>query len=457
MYSACVQEYAQWREVARPLLSAGIAPEHIEWRAGTTFEHSVEMPANAPLRLSRQLIGLLQSIACYRHAGRWELMYRLAWRCLRQPTLLEDAADPDVRHATKMAKAVDREVHKMHAFVRFRELEHENGEKMYYAWFEPLHEVLRLGVPFFCQRFPNMDWMIATPDGTALWREGQLQFVSTPDKSSLPKADAHESLWRTYYRNVCNVARINPPAMQRDMPKKYWHNLPEATEIHALLRDGQASFAQRQREVMDAEMAKARAVHRALADLPDYSGGPAACRRCDIWRHATQAVLGEGSTTATIMLVGEQPGDEEDLRGRPFVGPAGRVLDEALQQAGLDRSELYITNAVKHFKWQPRGRRRLHKRPDAAEVAACNHWLDAEVAQIKPRIILALGASALRAVAGLSDSIESARELRIPHASGAQVICTYHPAAILRVEAAEADVLRQHLVGDLRRARELAA
>jgi uracil-DNA glycosylase family 4 len=136
---------------------------------------------------------------------------------------------------------------------------------------------------------------------------------------------------------------------------------------------------------------------------------------------------------------------------------AGRVLNEALQDAGLDSGELYITNAVKHFKWQPRGKRRLHKRRDAAEVAACNHWLDAEVAQIKPRIIVALGASALRAVAGLTDSIESARELRIPHASGAQVVCTYHPAAILRAEPAESDVLREHLTVDLRRARELAA
>lgn len=460
MYSACVQDYAQWRGIARPLLSADVAPEQIEWRPGTTFqplESNPAIPATASLRLSRQLIGMLESVACYRHAGRWDLMYRLAWRSLHQPRLLEDAADADVHHAARMAKAVDREVHKMHAFVRFRELEHENGAKMYYAWFEPEHEVLRLGVPFFRQRFPNMDWMIATPDGTALWRDGELQFVATPDKSSLPKADAHESLWRTYYRNICNVARINPPAMQRDMPKRYWHNLPEAVEIHSLLRDGQSNFAQREREVMDAEMAKARAMQRALADLPDYSAGPAACRRCDIWRHATQAVLGEGSTSASIMLVGEQPGDEEDLRGRPFVGPAGRVLDEALQNAGLERGELYITNAVKHFKWQPRGKRRLHKRPDAAEVAACNHWLDAEVAQIKPRIIVALGASALRAVAGLTDSIESARELRIPHASGAQVVCTYHPAAILRAEPAAGDVLRQHLVGDLRRARELAA
>ena len=459
MYSACVQEYAHWREVARPLLSADVPPEHIEWRAGTAFEapELAGIPTTVPLRLPRQLIDLLESVASYRHPGRWDLMYRLAWRALKKTGLLEDAADPDVHHATKMAKAVDREVHKMHAFVRFRELDQENGEKMYYAWFDPTHEVLKLGVPFFCKRFPNMNWMIATPDGTALWRDGELQYVTTPDKSSLPKADAHEGLWRTYYRNICNVARINPPAMQREMPKRYWHNLPEAVEIRTLLSDGQANFAQRQREVTDAEMAKARAMQRALADLPDYSGGPAACKRCDIWRHATQAVLGEGATNAAIMLVGEQPGDEEDLRGRPFVGPAGRVLDEALQNAGLARDELYITNAVKHFKWQPRGKRRLHKRPDAAEVAACNHWLDAEVAQVKPRIIVALGASALRAVAGMTDSIESARELRIPHVSGAQIVCTYHPAAILRAEPTEAGVLRQHLVGDLRRARELAA
>jgi DNA polymerase len=244
--------------------------------------------------------------------------------------------------------------------------------------------------------------------------------------------------------------------MRREMPQRYWSNLPESSEIHSLLRDGQSDFALRQREVMDAEMTKARAMQRALADLPDHSGGPSACRRCDIWKHATQAVLGEGSTSASIMLVGEQPGDEEDLRGRPFIGPAGRVLNEALESAGLDRGELYITNAVKHFKWQPRGKRRLHKRPDVAEVKACNHWLDAELSQVKPRIIVALGASALRAVAGMTQSIETARQQLIPHTSGAQVVCTYHPSAILRAEPGSADQLRAHLIADLRRAAELA-
>ncbi len=458
MYSACVQTFAQWRDVARPLLSAGIAPEQIEWRLGRSLEPlAPALALSASLRLSRQLIELLETISCFRHDGRWDLMYRLAWRSLRQPHLLEDAADPDVHRAMQMANAVNREIHKMHAFVRFREMTDEPGEKKYFAWFEPTHDILRQGVPFFCKRFPNMAWMIATPDGTALWRNGELQFVETADKSMLPKADAHEGLWRTYYRNICNVSRINPPAMRREMPQRYWRNLPESVEIQTLLRDGQASFAQRQREAVDLELAKARAMQRALADLPDHSGGPSACRRCDIWRHATQAVLGEGSTTASIMLIGEQPGDEEDLRGRPFVGPAGRVLDEALRNAGLDRSGLYITNAVKHFKWQPRGKRRLHKRPDASEVMACNHWLAAEVSQIKPRIIVALGASALRAIAGRTDSIESARHLQISHASGAQLVCTYHPSAILRADSTNAAQLRSYLIEDLRRARELAA
>lgn len=460
MYWACVQEYSQWRDVARPLLSAGVPPDEMEWRPGRRFEPlmphdgAAPPPSSTGLRMSRRLIELLQRLSCYRHDGRWDLMYRLAWRSLRQPRLLEDAADADVHRAMQMQRAVNRELHQMHAFVRFREMTDEQGATKYVAWFEPTHQILRLGAPFFCKRFPNMDWLIATPDGTALWQNGALQFIETPLQAR-PKADAHEGLWRTYYRNICNVSRINPPAMRRAMPQRYWRNLPESVEIHTLLRDGQASFAQRQREVMDMEIEKARAVQRALANLPDYSGGPTACRRCDIWRHATQAVLGEGSMSAAIMLVGEQPGEEEDLRGQPFVGPAGRVLDAVLKQAGLQRDALYITNAVKHFKWQPRGKRRLHKRPDAAEIAACHHWLDAEISQVKPRIIVALGASALRAVAGLTDSIESARQLRLPHASGAQVICTYHPSAVLRADPASAARLRQHLIADLRRAREL--
>ncbi len=140
------------------------------------------------------------------------------------------------------------------------------------------------------------------------------------------------------------------------------------------------------------------------------------CRRCDLWKHATQAVDGEGPPGARIMLVGEQPGDEEDLRGHPFVGPAGAMLNDAIEAAGLERSALYITNAVKHFKWEPRGKRRLHKKPGVGEIKACSVWLEREIDEVKPRVIVALGGTALRALTGAAASIDSARREELRHA-----------------------------------------
>jgi uracil-DNA glycosylase family protein len=184
---------------------------------------------------------------------------------------------------------------------------------------------------------------------------------------------------------------------------------------------------------------------------------PQNCRRCDLWKHATQAVTGEGPKHASIMLVGEQPGDEEDLRGHPFVGPAGRVLDEAIEAAGLKRSDLFITNAVKHFKWEPRGKRRLHKRPGAGEIKACNIWLEQEILAVKPRVIVALGATALRALTRSSLTIEAARREEFPLEHDATGLATYHPSAILRAEGPRAQELRGMLVEDLRRAAKLSA
>jgi uracil-DNA glycosylase family protein len=143
---------------------------------------------------------------------------------------------------------------------------------------------------------------------------------------------------------------------------------------------------------------------------------PSNCRRCDLWRRATQAVGGEGSRKAAIMLVGEQPGDEEDLRGHPFIGPAGRLLDAAIEEAGLARRSVYITNAVKHFKWESRGKRRLHKKPGLREINACNVWLEQEIAEIAPTTIVALGSTALRALTGATLTIAVARGAELRHA-----------------------------------------
>jgi uracil-DNA glycosylase family protein len=181
------------------------------------------------------------------------------------------------------------------------------------------------------------------------------------------------------------------------------------------------------------------------------------CRRCDLWKHASQAVAGEGAGNARIMLVGEQPGDEEDLSGRPFVGPAGRILDSCLNVAALERNEVFITNAVKHFKWEPRGKRRLHKKPNLREIDACNVWLQLEISRVKPHVLVALGATALRALLGRTLTIDAARRQSLRHRSGVIVLASYHPSAILRAEGEHAVQLRTALIEDLTRARALDA
>jgi uracil-DNA glycosylase len=186
---------------------------------------------------------------------------------------------------------------------------------------------------------------------------------------------------------------------------------------------------------------------RSLAELARQARG---CRNCGLWRHATQTVFGEGPARARIMLVGEQPGNDEDLQGRPFVGPAGQLMDRLLQEAGLERSKVYVTNAVKHFKWEPRGKRRIHKKPSSVEIAACRSWLDAEIATLRPEVIVCLGATAAQALLGRTFrvTVDHGRFIKSPLAS--HVLATIHPSAILRApdEAARHELEKQ-FVSDL--------
>jgi uracil-DNA glycosylase len=158
----------------------------------------------------------------------------------------------------------------------------------------------------------------------------------------------------------------------------------------------------------------------------------AECKACDLWKTGTQTVFGEGTQGAEVMLVGEQPGDKEDLAGRPFVGPAGRILDQALEEAGIDRSRVYVTNAVKHFKWEPRGKRRLHKRPDTTEIAACRPWLDKEIELVGPRVVVCLGATAAQALLGRTFKVTKQRGEVFPQPAGHLITATVHPSSILR-------------------------
>jgi len=179
----------------------------------------------------------------------------------------------------------------------------------------------------------------------------------------------------------------------------------------------------------------------------------AVCRACDLWRNATQTVFGEGSPSARLILLGEQPGDREDREGEPFVGPAGRILDEALEAAGIDRGLVYVTNVVKHFKWRraPSGKRRIHQRPDRAEVEACRPWLEAEVARIGPELIVCLGATAAQALLGSSFRVTRDRGRLVPTDLGPPAVATVHPSAVLRTQGSdERQLAFEELVADLR-------
>lgn len=181
------------------------------------------------------------------------------------------------------------------------------------------------------------------------------------------------------------------------------------------------------------------------------------CTACPLYRNATQTVFGSGAAKARLLLVGETPGDREDLEGKPFVGPAGKLLDEALAAAGIGRREVYLTNAVKHFKWEPQGKRRLHKKPNAGEQHACRPWLDAEIAAVRPTVILCLGATAAQALLGKKFRISTSRGEVLSSPQCEQTIATYHPSAVLRAPDHEArERMRAELFADVRRAAELS-
>ena len=185
--------------------------------------------------------------------------------------------------------------------------------------------------------------------------------------------------------------------------------------------------------------------------IPKLRAAAANCRACDLWKRGTQTVFGEGSAKARIMLVGEQPGDQEDIQGRPFVGPAGKILDKALAEAGIDREDVYVTNAVKHFKWEPRGKRRIHKKPNSIEIAACKPWLEAEIEVVHPQVIVCLGATAAQALLGREFKVSTQRGVWVPSPLAPFMMATVHPSSLLRAPDEETRRLEtRRFIADLK-------
>jgi DNA polymerase len=459
--------FAAWREAARRAIGHGIGPDEIDWRdatgGGDLFAAAPLPEAVGPHRahVPPAFLEIAGRVVWHRAPERFALLYRALWRLDRGDADVLSPADTLGRRLGLMGQAVARDIHRLHAFVRFRELADELADagprRRFAAWFEPEHHTLEPASDFFVGRFADMDWLIATPLLTARFEAGRLDFGPGTARPDLPE-DAAAPLWNTYFVSIFNPARLKPQAMRAGMPKRYWPNLPETRLIPALL----ATAGERVRRMHAAAATTPRPVAvsppEALPESLEAAGRAAAtCRRCNLCAAATGTVWGAGAADAALLIVGEQPGDREDLEGRPFVGPAGRLLRAAMAAAAVPAEKVWLTNAVKHFKFAPRGKQRLHRNPDRGEIRACRWWLGLEIGLVRPRLTLALGATAAFALTDDDGPLGRRRGGIETGLHGGRVLISWHPSRILRLaDAAAAAATHDALTADLATAWRLA-
>lgn len=418
-------DWEGWRQATRGLVLAGTAPEALTWSVGSTS--SALLDASGTFHVPRGLVSLASLAIQARDPERFGLLYSLVWRVNAGEKLPKD--DTDLLLVRRMALAVRTDAHRMRTNMRFLPVPEESGTR-FLGWFEPAHFVLQANAQLIVRRYPGLALSIVTPDGAAHWDGSALLFGS-----GLRHAEDDEALqaWWEIHRDML-LEQATPDV-----------SVPEAEAVDEAPRSPD-------RPPLGPVVLHTRPDPALLRAAKDAS----ACQRCPLYEPATQIVFGEGPADASVMVVGEQPGDQEDTIGRPFVGPAGQIMDRALEEAGLDRRTLYVTNAVKHFKFTPRGRRRVHQTPEVPEIQACSFWLDVERAHLRPRLIVLMGASAARAVLGRHVTIGRERGRPISMADGQTVFVTVHPSYLLRLpdKAAKAREY-EAFVSDLRSIRTL--
>ncbi len=430
-----IEDFAEWRVRVRTLLAAHVAPEAIDLtdaacgQPNLLPEAPIPEPGGRAITAPREFLAMAETCAQYRDPQRWNLLYRVLYRLTHgEPHLLRVDVDDDIRRLRLMEKAIHRDIHKMHAFVRFREINTDRGTE-YIAWHRPDHLIVEAATPFFARRFGAMRWAILTPDRSAYWDLESLRFGPGMPRIAAPAADDLEALWRTYYGSIFNPSRLNIRAMTLEMPARHWATLPETDILTQLIHDADG----RVMTMMEKQAPSAQPFVPPSREVRELARAAKACQGCALYLHATQTVFGEGPAKARVMMVGEQPGDKEDLTGKPFTGPAGQLLDRAMDEAQLTRSDFYVTNAVKHFKFTERGKRRIHEKPTGVEVSACRPWLEAELAAVEPELIVCLGATAAQSLMGRDFRIGAERGKLFPHRWAKGLMATIHPSAILRM------------------------
>ncbi|MEO6012596.1 MAG: UdgX family uracil-DNA binding protein [Devosia sp.] len=440
-----LNDFDEWRVAARALLIVGTHPEDVIWEDPAAsvdlFAEAEDRPADIATRavgvVPPRFIELAEAAVCHREPVRFGLLYRLLFRLQKDRDLIDGRSDPDISKLHRLASEVRRDSHKMKAFVRFRE-----DDNRFAAWFEPDHYTLERTAPFFARRFASMQWAILTPYRSAAWDGTTLVFGDGTRQQNAPRGDTMEEVWKTYFASIFNPARLKVAMMKSEMPVKYWRNLPEAALIPSLIQGAkQAEEEMIARAASEPPARHMRAEARnatpdevvSITSLADVRAAAQGCTRCPLYEYATQAVFGEGPQNAEVMFVGEQPGDQEDLSGKPFVGPAGQVFNTALEKVGIDRGRVYVTNAVKHFKFEPRGKKRIHQRPNAGEIQACRFWVNLEREFVRPKLIVALGATAVQSLMGKAAPVNSLRGKKLELPDGGALIVTVHPSYLLRL------------------------
>ncbi|SAL03190.1 UdgX family uracil-DNA binding protein [Caballeronia ptereochthonis] len=451
--------FAAWRTAARDLLMEGARPEEVLWResdASATVFGTIEPPppgsvdpnAKKPVKIAREFLAMLETAACYRAPDRWPFLYKALWRWTQGDRAVASPQDADGHRLHRMIETVEAEESEMRKVLRFRHRDASLGPPEFISWFEPVHDLLEHAAMHFATRMGSATWMIATPHGAAFWdgallrvdrtsepEEKPMDFGETAMSGEAVSGDAIEALWLAYYESTFAPAQANAAEMASHMPVRYWKSPQNECADPALISRADP-YSRRDRHPRNVPPEMEVAINTDLEPIKGtmLTEPPSldACRRCALWRNATQAVPGAGPADARVMLVGEQPGDHEDREGKPFVGPAGKLLDEALAEAALERESLYLTNAVKHFKWEAHGDERTHLAPAQREREACRYWLDEELRRIAPKVVVALGATALKALTGHRTALSEYLGKTIEH-QGRIVVPTYHPSYLLRL------------------------
>jgi DNA polymerase len=425
-------DFDGWRKAARALALHDVAPSDITWAGQGRMPPGLSEPAVLPpietestFNVPANFLALAHVAILHRDGERFALLYRLLWRLRIDRDLLDARTDPDVAEATAMAGAVHRDAQRMRDVVRFREIGREQ-KAHYAAWFEPEHHIVEFTAPFFARRYADMPWSILTPDVCAHWDGHAITLTPGISRTEMPAPNRLEETWRRHFQPT----RLTTPEASTQRRR----TLPEASILEPLLADAERWTGGRIQPRPEAPVKGKTADD----DLDGLRQEAAHCRACPLWKDATRIVFGEGPKDATIMLVGEQPGDNEDLAGHPFVGQAGQMLDRALEEAGVDRKKVYVTHAVKHFKFVPRGKIRLQQKPTTREIRACRPWYERELAALQPELVVAMGATAAQSVFGKITPIGKTRGRLIDLGDDRKALVTVHPSYLLRLPDPEA-------------------